>query len=314
MFQTDRAYRLSPPSFVASVLLHGAGVLLLGLVTFHSSPIRTVTLRSILIAPPPREVITHAVAHRIVPPARRFVAPPIPHREATPRLVAPVETPVIIHAAAEPVAIPVNPAPPLLPPIKLGGFENAKPADAPAMRPASKPSGFELGDVVPSSVPPPIELRTGAFGAAEAGERARSRATIAATAGFGDARSISAAAARTQAIAKAGFGDAAATVPIHQPPATEAASAVAAAEIIDKPRPAYTDEARRLNIEGEVLIEAVLEASGSIQVLRVLRGLGHGLDETAITAARQIRFRPALRDGVPVDFPAVVRISFQLAY
>jgi len=47
---------------------------------------------------------------------------------------------------------------------------------------------------------------------------------------------------------------------------------------------------------------------------RIVRGLGHGLDEAAVRAAQQIRFKPARRDGQPVDFPAVVHIVFQLAY
>jgi TonB family protein len=50
-----------------------------------------------------------------------------------------------------------------------------------------------------------------------------------------------------------------------------------------------------------------------VQVIRVVSGLGHGLDEAAMQAARQIRFRPALRNGQPVDFHAHVRIEFRLA-
>jgi TonB family protein len=49
-------------------------------------------------------------------------------------------------------------------------------------------------------------------------------------------------------------------------------------------------------------------------VNRVLSGLGHGLDESATHAAQQIKFKPAKRDGQPVDFPARVRIEFRLAY
>ena len=47
---------------------------------------------------------------------------------------------------------------------------------------------------------------------------------------------------------------------------------------------------------------------------RVVRGLGHGLDEAAITAANKMRFKPALRNGQPVDSTAVVHVVFQLAY
>jgi TonB family protein len=57
----------------------------------------------------------------------------------------------------------------------------------------------------------------------------------------------------------------------------------------------------------------VLEASGKLKVVRVVRGLGHGLDESAIRAAEQINFKPALRDGQPADSTAVLHIIFQLA-
>ena len=57
----------------------------------------------------------------------------------------------------------------------------------------------------------------------------------------------------------------------------------------------------------------VFESSGKLHVLRVIRGLGHGLDEAAVRAAEQIRFKPALRDGQPADSTAVLHIVFQLA-
>jgi len=68
-----------------------------------------------------------------------------------------------------------------------------------------------------------------------------------------------------------------------------------------------------LRIEGEVLLEVVFEASGKLHVNRVVRGLGHGLDDAAIRAAEQIRFKPALRNGQPADSNAVLHIVFQLA-
>jgi TonB family protein len=85
------------------------------------------------------------------------------------------------------------------------------------------------------------------------------------------------------------------------------------AEVISKPNPIYTDEARKLRIEGEVLLEVIFESGGRIRVLRVVRGLGHGLDEAAARAAEQIRFKPAQRDGQPSDSTAVLHIIFQLA-
>jgi TonB family protein len=85
-------------------------------------------------------------------------------------------------------------------------------------------------------------------------------------------------------------------------------------DILDKPRPEYTAEGRNLKIEGDVVLDVVFLTSGTVQVNNVVSGLGHGLDEAAVRAAKQIRFKAAKRDGQPVDFPARVRITFQLAY
>ena len=86
-----------------------------------------------------------------------------------------------------------------------------------------------------------------------------------------------------------------------------------AIEILSKPTPVYTDEARRLGIQGEVALSVVFQADGTISVLGVVKSLGHGLDQAAEQAATQIRFKPAQRSGQPTDFPATLRIEFRLA-
>jgi TonB family protein len=91
-------------------------------------------------------------------------------------------------------------------------------------------------------------------------------------------------------------------------------AAVQPVVILSKPNPAYSDEARKLGIEGEVLVEVNFLASGQVKAVRVVKGLGHGLDEAALHAAEQIRFKPALQEGHAVDFPAIAHIIFQLAY
>jgi TonB family protein len=115
-------------------------------------------------------------------------------------------------------------------------------------------------------------------------------------------------------VRQGGFGDADVPAPptVRSRPA-EAAAKTIPAEIVSKPVPIYTDEARSMKIQGEVLLEVVLEASGKLRILRVVRGLGHGLDDAAVRAAEQIRFKPALRDGQPADSTAVLHIIFQLA-
>jgi TonB family protein len=115
-------------------------------------------------------------------------------------------------------------------------------------------------------------------------------------------------------VRQAGFGDAEAVAATPIRPKTDsAAPKLVPAEIVLKPTPIYTEEAKKLRIEGEVLLEVVFESSGRLRVLRVMRGLGHGLDEAATRAAEQIRFKPALRDGQPADSTAVLHIVFQLA-
>jgi TonB family protein len=83
-------------------------------------------------------------------------------------------------------------------------------------------------------------------------------------------------------------------------------------EIISKPKPDYTSEARELKIDGEVRLEVLFTAGGQVHVIKVVQGLGHGLDEQAVRAAEQIKFKPALHEGQPVDSAAVVHIVFQL--
>ena len=84
-------------------------------------------------------------------------------------------------------------------------------------------------------------------------------------------------------------------------------------EIISKPSPLYTEEARRLGIQGEVALSVVFQATGTIRIIGIMKFLGHGLDQAAEQAAAQIQFNPAQRDGKPTDFPAILRIQFRLA-
>jgi TonB family protein len=116
-------------------------------------------------------------------------------------------------------------------------------------------------------------------------------------------------------VQKSGFGDADVPAPptVRSRPAESAAAKMTPAEILSKPTPIYTSEARSMKIEGEVLLEVVLQSSGSVHVVRVVRGLGHGLDDEAVREAEQIRFKPALRDGQPSDSTVVLHFVFQLA-
>ena len=77
-------------------------------------------------------------------------------------------------------------------------------------------------------------------------------------------------------------------------------------------RPDYTEEARRRGVEGDVVLEIVVRADGSVGAVKVLHGLGAGLDQRAADAVRQWRFSPARRFGAPVDVMVEVAVEFKL--
>jgi TonB family protein len=72
----------------------------------------------------------------------------------------------------------------------------------------------------------------------------------------------------------------------------------------------YTGEALNRSIEGVVTVQADIDAQGSIKVLRVVQGLGYGLDESATRAVANWVFSPALRNGVPIETVCLVDVYF----
>jgi TonB family protein len=83
-------------------------------------------------------------------------------------------------------------------------------------------------------------------------------------------------------------------------------------KVLIHPAAVYTDEARSRGIQGNVVVQAYFDASGNITVLRVVKGLGYGLDETAVAALKDWRFAPALRDGLPVTAIAEIEVPFNI--
>lgn len=139
------------------------------------------------------------------------------------------------------------------------------------------------------------------------------RGTVAST-GFGNGIANPPPSAKKGTVQSTGFADQTVATDAPKKKASSGESATTPVDILDKPHPQYTAEGRSLKIEGDVVLDMVFLADGSIQVNRVINGLGHGLDEAAIRAAQQIKFKPAKREGQAVDFPARVRIEFRLAY
>jgi TonB family protein len=84
-------------------------------------------------------------------------------------------------------------------------------------------------------------------------------------------------------------------------------------QVLSEPHPRYTEEAKQLKIQGEITLQVRFGMNGKVEVLRVVTGLGHGLDEEARRVAEQIQFKPAARNGQPADHVTYIHIFFQLA-
>ena len=77
-------------------------------------------------------------------------------------------------------------------------------------------------------------------------------------------------------------------------------------------KPNYTEEARLQRLEGEVVLEIVVRRDGSVGDLKIIHGLGGGLNDRAVQAVRQWRFSPARRLASPVDVIVEVSVEFKL--
>jgi TonB family protein len=111
-------------------------------------------------------------------------------------------------------------------------------------------------------------------------------------------------------VASAGIPTEVAQAPVVKQTVTPAETNL---EVLSKPPVQYTSEARQLRVQGDVVLRVTFLATGQVVVQGVIHGLGHGLDEEARRVAQQIRFRPATRDGRPVDLTTNIVITFQLA-
>ena len=89
-------------------------------------------------------------------------------------------------------------------------------------------------------------------------------------------------------------------------------SGIAAPSLVREVKPQYTEEARRLGVEGDVVLEIVVRSDGSVGQVSIVQRLGSGLDQRAIDAVRQWRFSPARRHGTPVDVLVEVAVEFKL--
>ncbi len=271
-----------------------------------------------LIAP---KLIPHPV---VLAPVKTFVPPPVVLPVIKPRPVV-VEAPEIKPVVQQPVLkVDLPPAPKA--PIKVGTFQPT--TELAKAVPVPLPQKLQVGGFGdPHGVPPSDNARpstatlarVGAFdmpdGAGKGGRNGSSQTG-------GEIRQVGFGApgeqgrpkttSTAQAVRSTSFGDATLTPPPPPKKAELVGDKQTPVQILFKPRPAYTPEALNMRLEGEVSLQVIFQADGTIHVVRVVRGLGHGLDESAVQAATRVRFKPATRGGVPVDTNATIKISFEL--
>lgn len=303
-------------------------------------------------APQPLEHIRVVVpeAPRLTPPPVRLPPPPVKEIvKVEPKTPVPeiekVQVPERVVALEEPRPTPdFRPESPVVVDrprqpavVKVGAFDSGR--ASPQMVNPSKPvqqAGFDTS-AARASDPRTASAVVGAFDQTAVGGRMRpgnGRPNGVADAGFGTGVGTVAGGGGRGVVSSGGFdattgggggggGRPAQTVQASSfdtraaqaaaPQVTRQAPTEVPVQILSKPAPVYTDEARAMKIEGEVALEVEFMATGEVKVMRIVRGLGHGLDESAIRAVKGVRFKPAQRDGQAVDMRTTVNIVFQLA-
>lgn len=283
-------------------------------------------------------------------PHQQIVAPKLPKLQprAVPTPTPDIEPPKVEAKIEPPKPLPTPPTPAPVRHVETNTFANAAPTPAPPAppKPEVKTNLFAGAAAQPTVKAPVQQVQTGGFGnpvgakgstTEEAKLNAPKLGAFDKASGPGDGNGTAGTHGRPGVVASAGFGDGGvaasgnrnipgggvheggfgdASVASGNGPATRAkpdAPAMTPVQILEKPQPVYTKEARDLKIEGEVHLKVLFQADGHVQVLQVVQGLGHGLDQAAEAAAQKIRFKPAQRDGRPCDMTATVHILFQLA-
>jgi TonB family protein len=257
---------------------------------------------------PPAAAMERPISIAIPTPAAPPAAPkPLARSEPSPAPAEPMR-PAPVMVAATPVAIRT-------PPVTVGLFADNAPTvhEAEAAK-AVRATGFDAPSTTAKSGETKSAATVGSFDQSIAAVPARVArpGALVASAGFGN--SAAEPTVKAGGDVRPGGFDAVRPSALPAPRLTPQRDRVdVPVEILFKPVPVYTDEARGLKLEGDVLLEVEFCATGAVSVLQVVRGLGHGLDESATRAAAQIRFKPAQSGGRAISFRTTVHIVFRLA-
>lgn len=305
------------------------------------SPPLAISLRRAPLPPPPQPS-----ARTAVEPRRWAPAPALEQPEPSLGQSLDVHTLPVIDPRLRVESIPLQPAAaPALPAVRRGSFAEAHIVSDEPSRPARAVQGtdFAAPDAPEGSPRAKLELALGSFSRATTVKDSSLGASARLTAGVGETtfggpedagasrpapggRSVrlgvdfdapgraAISSRKATSVRETTFGESAtARQTARRQPNAAPSGFNRGVEIVSKPHPEYTEEARRRRVEGEVVLEVLFTADGEVQVKRLVSGLGHGLDERAVEAASRICFLPARREGKAVDQVATVRIQFQLA-
>ena len=314
--RTSRPFTRTPPRLVS-------------LVYMPEIPLDLPTL------PAPEPLPPAKVEVRTAEPLRELPKP-LPTRSFENRRADVAPAPEALPVEAPPKPVPPKPAPPA---VTVGAFANNAVVRTPETNREVEKVAFDNPTVkgtqpkhaetavggfdrpverdARSDNPRPVErvVAETAFGRAVAAGTPAPAGQVVRETGFGIANSRERprpAESQTAVVTPSGFA-AVREAPTVSKPTSPPPPRIVPVEVLSKPTPVYTDEARKLKIEGEVILEVDFVSTGSVRVLRIVRGLGHGLDEAASRAAEQIRFKPAQGAAGPVDFRTTVHIVFRLA-
>ena len=281
------------------------------------------------------EPIKPKILPKLPPPPKIKVEPPkiqVPEvkvPEPPKPLVVKMERPVPVLAPAPPKAVQAPPAPKVV--------NLAQPMAASVMannHPAPVSLGQRDNPIAPSNRPATSAINLGNRGAAgmPASNTGMGATRVSLGSGSPSSQNMAGTGATTVRGVKLGVvggtgplnstGKVAGPVNLGQvaqpamPKPVQAAAPVAghAPKVLFKPRPEYTTEAKDMHLEGTVAVRLRVLSNGSVEVLGISSGLGHGLDQAALRVAQGMRFSPATdATGSPIPWEGVVNVAFQLA-
>jgi TonB family protein len=306
----------SKGAFIASTAINGgilAMALIIGMTVKHEIAVHHYEVTELVVP-----TMTRPKPRVKVPPPPKLPPPPRPPKLTmnAPKIEMPKPKPepkpIQMEAKlAMPEIRPVKQAIVLAPQPKAA-LAAAMPAQTPQVRPSTAP--VHLGDTFgvtpnPNAARPATVAAIGNPYGGMQGPAVAPHGVVGST-GIGNGTRVGSNGGVVGRVASVGI-PAATTVAMVQRVNTQ--PAFTNLELISKPAVQYTAEARQLKVQGDVVLRVTFLASGQVAVQGILHGLGHGLDEEAQRVAHQIRFRPATRDGRPVDMTTNITITFQLA-